>query len=284
MKIIRSIREMSGISRLKRLKRKSIGFVPTMGALHEGHLSLIRQARRNNDFVVVSIFVNPAQFGPGEDFGKYPRSLKEDAKLCRREGVDIIFYPDAKTMYPSDYRTFVVVEGLGDVLCARFRPGHFKGVATIVTKLFNIVQPSAAYFGQKDAQQAVIIKRLTADLNIPVEIKVMPTVRERGGLALSSRNKYLNKKERQDAVVLSRSLNLAKGLINSGVKDASAIIQKMRRLIRERDSVRRIDYISIVDTDTLKPINRVSGSCLIALAVWIGKTRLIDNIQGRFSG
>lgn len=277
MRVVRSIKEISGISKQERLKRKTIGFIPTMGALHEGHLSLIRQARRDNDFVVVSIFVNPIQFGPREDFKKYPRGLQRDASLCRKEGVDIIFYPDAKTMYPQDYRTFVAVEGLSEVLCGRSRPGHFKGVATIVTKLFNIVRPDTAYFGQKDAQQALIIKKLTADLNIPLEIKVMPTVRERDGLALSSRNKYLNDRERQDAAVLYRSLNLAEDLINSGVKDTGAIIQKMRRIIQGKNSA-RIDYISIVDTDNLKPVKKIAGSCLIALVVRIGKTRLIDNI------
>lgn len=277
MSIIRSKSEMCRTSKKARLAGQRIGFVPTMGALHQGHLSLIRQARRENDFVVVSIFVNPTQFGPKDDFKKYPRNLKRDVQMCKKEGVNIIFYPDTKEMYPQGYKTFVTVEDLSNVMCGKFRPGHFKGVTTVVTKLFNIVQPDIAYFGQKDAQQAIIIKRLVCDLNIPVKIKVMPTVREIDGLAMSSRNQYLNEKERKDALVLSRSLNLAKNLIKGGAKDVDEIVGKMRSLINKKNTA-KIDYITIVDPGGLKPVKKVSGNCLIALAVWIGKTRLIDNI------
>jgi len=258
---------MVKLSKGLRLKGKIIGLVSTMGALHAGHLSLIRSCRRENDFVIVSIFVNPAQFGPKEDLKKYPRNLKRDALLCRKVGVDAIFYPEAKSMYPDNYRTYVFIEGLSSVLCGRSRPGHFRGVATVVTKLFNIVGPDIAYFGQKDAQQSIIIKRMVEDLDMPVKIKVMPIVCEKDGLALSSRNIYLNRKERQDATVLSLSLNLARDLIKRGVKDSNVIINNMRQLIRKKKTA-RIDYVSIIDTDNLKPIKKVHGNCLIALAVW----------------
>lgn len=262
-------------SRLK--KNKTVGFVPTMGALHGGHLSLIRRARRDNDIVVVSIFVNPAQFGPKEDFRRYPRPFKRDAFLCRKEGVDFIFYPTASRMYPDGFRTQVNVKELSDCLCGESRPGHFKGVATVVAKLFNIVSPDIAYFGQKDAQQAVIIKRMLSDLNMPIKIKVLPIVREKDGLALSSRNAYLNGKERKDARVLFNSLNLARDLVKRGVRDAAKIIGPMKRLINEKESA-KVDYISVVDTHNLKPLKRISAQALVILAVWIGKTRLIDNI------
>ena len=277
MKTIRSIKEMVRFSREMRLQGKTIGFVPTMGALHQGHLSLIRKARQETAKVVVSIFVNPTQFQPKEDFKKYPRNLKRDSSLCKREGVDIIFYPDAKAMYPADYRTYVSVQGLSAVLCEKSRPGHFKGVATVVTKLFNIVCPDTAYFGQKDLQQAIIIKRMANDLNMPVKIKVMPTIREKDGLALSSRNVYLNEKERKDATVLYEALKKAKDLIKNGDTDTQSIIGQMRWTINERGII-KIDYISIVDLDNLEPIKKITNNSLIALAVWVGRTRLIDNI------
>jgi len=277
MKIIKEIKQMQDLSKKIRLKDEAIGFVPTMGALHEGHLSLIRQARKDNDRVVVSIFVNPTQFAPNEDFRKYPRNLKRDAALCRKVKVDFIFYPDAKDMYPRNYKTTVEVCGLSDALCAKSRPGHFRGVATVVVKLFNIVQPDVAYFGQKDAQQSVIIKRMVRDLNMPLKIRVMPTVREKDGLALSSRNAYLDKREREDAVVLSRALSLAELLIKSGLKDVKRITDRIRQVIQKKDTA-KIEYVSIVDMDELKPVKRISGDCLIALAARIGKTRLIDNI------
>ena len=277
MKIIRSIKEMTGFSQKLRIKGKTIGFVPTLGALHQGHLSLIRQAAAENDIVVVSIFVNPIQFGPKEDYRRYPRNLRLDARLCRREGADVIFFPDAQQMYTGNYKTYVIVQDLSDVLCGKFRPGHFKGVATVVTKLFNIVRPDIAYFGGKDAQQAIIIKKVVEDLNTPVRIKVMPTVREEDGLAMSSRNAYLNKEERRDAAVLYQALILAKNLIKQGSVDSSDIIRKMRRLINKKKSA-CIQYISVVKHKDLQPMDKIRGKVLIALSVWIGKTRLIDNI------
>jgi len=277
MRIIRSIKEMSGFSKKMRVKGKSIGFVPTMGALHEGHLSLVRQAHKENDIVVVSVFVNPIQFGPKEDFRKYPRNIKRDARLCKSEGADIIFYPDIKNIYPENYKTYVVVEDLGALLCGKFRPGHFKGVATIVAKLFNIVNPNIAYFGQKDAQQAVIIKKMAQDLNMPFQIKVMPIVREEGGLAMSSRNIYLNKNERRDAQVLYQSLIMAKSLIRQGHTGPSSIIKEIRQLINKKKNA-KIQYISIVGPKDLLPVDNIRKKVLIALSVWIGRARLIDNI------
>lgn len=277
MKTVRSIKQMQAVTKQLKGRAKTIGLVPTMGALHKGHLSLIRRARRENDFTVVSIFVNPAQFSPAEDFRKYPRNLKRDALFSKQEGVDLLFYPAAEEMYPADYRTYVTVEGLSGRLCGRSRPGHFRGVATVVTKLFNIVMPDTAYFGQKDAQQALIIKRLARDLNLPVRIKVLPTIRDKDGLALSSRNLYLNREERNQALVLPKALNLAGLLIKGGAKDAKRIIGRMRRLIRKKKRV-KIDYIAIVDSAELKPVKRIKGNCLIAVAARIGKTRLIDNI------
>lgn len=277
MRIVRAIKQMVQISKGIRLNKHRIGFVPTMGALHEGHLSLIRQARKENDFVVVSIFVNPTQFGPKEDFTKYPRDLNSDAKMCKNEGVDLIFAPSAKDMFPDNYKTYVEVKHLSDVLCGKYRAGHFKGVATVVSKLFNIIQPDIAYFGQKDAQQAIIIKKLTEDLNIPVEIKVMPTVREESGLAMSSRNKYLNEKEKKAAVGLHEALNKAQDLINKGKKDYQEIIRQVKAVLN-KNKIKKIDYISIVDLQNLQSLSKIKGGVLVALAAWVGKTRLIDNI------
>ncbi|RKY30492.1 MAG: pantoate--beta-alanine ligase [Candidatus Omnitrophota bacterium] len=277
MRVIHSIKKMSAYSSDKKLKKKIIGFVPTMGALHEGHLSLIRKARQENDVVIVSIFVNPAQFGPTEDFKKYPRNFQHDVYLCRKENVDAVFYPKTKEIYPSGYSTYIEVEGLSNILCGRFRPGHFKGVATIVAKLFNIVKADNAYFGQKDAQQAVIIKKMVQDLNMPVKIKVMPIIREIDGLALSSRNAYLNPQERQAALVLFTALNRARRLIKNKVKDSRRIIKDLKGIIKKNRSA-KIDYIAVVDPDDLAPLDKVKNKALIALAVHIGKTRLIDNI------
>jgi len=268
---------MSGWSSKMHQRGQTIGFVPTMGALHIGHLSLIRKARGENDKVVVSIFVNPTQFGPKEDYRRYPRNLKLDSHLCRKEGADVIFYPAVRQMYPVDYKTYVVVQDLSDCLCGKFRPGHFKGVATVVTKLINIVSPDVAYFGQKDAQQAIIIKKMAEDLNLAVKIKIMPTIREKDGLAMSSRNTYLSPSERKDAVVLYQALRLAADLIRQGNRNSLDIIRKMRQLINKRRSA-KIQYISIVCPQDLKPVDKIKGEVLIALAVFIGKTRLIDNI------
>lgn len=277
MRIIHNIKNMFAYSKNVHREGKAIGFVPTMGALHEGHLSLIRQAHKENDIVVVSIFVNPIQFGPKEDLKKYPKDIERDARLCKSEGIDIIFCPDAKDIYPVNFRTYVTVEDLSDALCGGFRPGHFKGVTTVVTKLFNILNPDIAYFGQKDAQQAIIIKRMAGDLNMPLQIKVMPTVREQDGLAMSSRNAYLNKKERLDAAVLYQALTLAKNLIRLGNTGPKSIVRQMRGLINKKKSA-KIQYISIVDSNNLKPVNKIKNKVLIALSVRIGRTRLIDNI------
>jgi pantoate--beta-alanine ligase len=277
MKVIRDPGRLNRL--LKELSRrgKSIGFVPTMGALHSGHLSLIKQAGLDNDIVVVSIFVNPAQFGPQEDLNKYPRPLKNDLLLCRTSGVDLIFLPDQKIMYPEGFATLVNVGKLGDVLCGATRPGHFRGVATVVAKLLNIVLPSVLYLGQKDAQQAVIIKKMIRDLNFPVKLKVMPTVREKSGLAMSSRNLYLNLGQKLDALVLSKALSLAKSLIEHGQRDVNRIISRMKELINKKEQV-RIDYIAIVDLEKLETIKKIDQNCLICLSVRIGKTRLIDNL------
>ncbi len=275
MKIIHTIQEMLNYSKKVRSQRKTIGLVPTMGALHEGHLSLIRQARKENNIVIVSIFVNPIQFGM-EDFRQYPRPIKKDLGLCKEQGVDFVFLPKTEELYPEGFKSYVQVEELSNCLCGKSRPGHFKGVVTVVLKLFNISQPNTAYFGAKDMQQVIIIKKMVKDLNIPVKIQIMPTVRQKDGLALSSRNLYLSKEEGKDALVLSQALSAARNLINAGVKDAQKILRLMRQLINAKKTT-RIDYISIVEPDTLKPIKVIVGNCLIALAVWIGKTRLIDN-------
>ena len=277
MKIIKSPKKAHNCVTALRKKGKRVGFVPTMGCLHEGHLSLIKKARRENDIVVISVFVNPTQFGPREDYKRYPRNFKRDKALAKRCGADIIFYPDVKDMYIPTHSTYVDVKKISENLCGRFRPGHFRGVATIVTKLFNIIPADNAYFGEKDAQQALIIKRMARDLNVPVKIKIQPTVREKDGLAVSSRNKYLSEKERFEATVLFKSLLLAKGLIEKGERNSDRIIRGMRSLIGKKGSA-RIEYISIVDIDELKDAKSLKGRVLIAIAVRFGKTRLIDNI------
>ena len=278
MKTIENIPRMTTFSKMMKKEGKAIGFVPTMGYLREGHLSLARTAKKHTDIVVMSIFVNPAQFGANEDFESYPRDLNHDEELARTAGVDVIFYPSAKDMYPAGYATYVNVEGLTDVLCGRSRPGHFKGVTTVVAKLFCIVKPDVAYFGQKDAQQAIVIKKMAEDLNMDVEIKIMPIVRDKDGLAMSSRNSYLNESERKDAVVLYQSLEKAASLIEEGEKDAGGVMRAMEDMIRSKLPAAKIDYISIVDNKTLKEMSVISGDALIAVAVYLGKTRLIDNI------
>jgi pantoate--beta-alanine ligase len=276
MKIINSPTEIQKYCNLIRIEGKSIGLVPTMGALHEGHISLMRQARIDNDFVVASIFINPTQFGPNEDYNAYPRDLDGDSKLASDVGVDAIFAPTARDMYPYGYATFVNVERITEKMCGASRPDHFQGVTTVVTKLFNLIRPHKAYFGQKDAQQCAVIKRMTADLNFGIEIVIMPTIREEDGLAMSSRNKYLNPEERKAALILSRSLSLAEKLIKKEAS-ASTIYQEMLALIND-EPLAKIDYISIVDAETLEARETIKGHILIALAVYIGKTRLIDNI------
>lgn len=256
---------------------KTIGLVPTMGFLHEGHLSLMRHARAENDLVVVSIFVNPTQFGPKEDYKSYPRDMKRDSEMAESVGVDIIFAPSAEDMYPNVYATYVSVERLTEKMCGKSRPGHFRGVTTVVTKLFNIIRPHRAYFGQKDAQQSQVIKRMTEDLNFDIQIMVLPTIREADGLAMSSRNTYLNPEERQAALILTKSLHEAENMIKSGNRNTGIILQKMRDMI-EAEPLAKIDYISIVNADTLDDLDLINGKILIALAVFIGKTRLIDNL------
>lgn len=278
MKIIKEVDKMKTYAKIMKKENKLIGFIPTMGYLHEGHLSLMRTARKQTDTVIVSIFVNPLQFGPDEDFKKYPRDIKRDEELARQCGVDIMFYPDSEGMYPEGYSTYVNVEGLTEGLCGKSRAGHFRGVTTVVMKLFEIVKPDIAYFGQKDAQQAFVIKKMVEDLNMNITMKIMPIAREENGLAMSSRNAYLTKSERKEAALLFTSLKLAEESVNSGEKDPKKIIKNMRDLISASSTSAKIDYISIVDTKTMKEVRGIAGEVLIALAVFIGKTRLIDNI------
>ncbi|UCE28384.1 MAG: pantoate--beta-alanine ligase [Candidatus Coatesbacteria bacterium] len=256
---------------------KTVGLVPTMGALHEGHLSLVRASAADCGYTVVSVFVNPTQFGPGEDLERYPRGLENDAKLAGDAGAELIFAPTTDTMYPAGYATYVEVERLTDGLCGARRPGHFRGVTTVVTKLFNICKPDAAYFGQKDAQQAVIIKRMVRDLDLDIEIRVLPTVREPDGLAMSSRNEYLSAEERLQATCLYRALQRAEELYAERVRSVGRIIAEMTAIVEaERDT--RIDYISAVDAEELSPIEEITAPALVALAVFVGETRLIDNV------
>jgi pantoate--beta-alanine ligase len=254
----------------------SVGFVPTMGYLHEGHKSLIDAARRENDRVVVSIFVNPMQFGPSEDFASYPRDLEKDAKLCEDAGVDVIFHPKAEEMYEDNFCSYVDMNGLTTELCGKSRPIHFRGVQTVVLKLFHIVTPDRAYFGQKDAQQLAVIKRMVRDLNVDTQIIGCPIIREEDGLAKSSRNTYLSTEERQAALVLSRSLQTGKALVESG-ETSTAKIKEAISAELEKEPLAKIDYVDVVNFDTITPIDTLSGSVLVAIAVYIGKTRLIDN-------
>jgi pantoate--beta-alanine ligase len=256
---------------------KLIGLVPTMGALHAGHVSLIRAARKEADFVVVSIFVNPAQFGPNEDLSRYPRPFEADAKICETENVDLIFHPTPEVMYPPSFKTYIEVHDLQNVLCGASRPGHFRGVATVVLKLFDIVRPDIAYFGQKDAQQARILMQMVRDLDVPVKLKLCPIVREADGLALSSRNVYLDADQRKHASALFRSLEALRTRIDAGEHQAELLIRQARALIEATPGA-RIDYVAIVDFDTLQPLQRLKGKVLIALAVYFGATRLIDNL------
>lgn len=276
MRNLKKIKEVKEVVKELKSQGKRIGFVPTMGCLHEGHLSLVRESLRKTDFTIVSIFVNPTQFGPKEDFKEYPRDLKKDAEILEREGVDFLFAPDADEIYPKGYKTYVEVHDLQDKLCGRSRPEHFRGVCTVVLKLFNIVHPDISFFGQKDAQQAIVLKRMVKDLDLDVKIEVLPVVREEDGLALSSRNTYLNPEEREAALSLSKSLREAGLMIEKGERDSEKIIQRMREIIGE-EPLTKIDYIEIVDMDELSPITRIEKEALIALAAFIGKVRLIDN-------
>lgn len=277
MKLVTSPEKMQVLSENLRLRGKHIGFVPTMGALHDGHLSLIRAARKASDIVVVSIFVNPIQFGPKEDYRKYPRNLEKDRKLLKNLGVDIVFVPKVKDIFKEGFDTFVEVPKLSKKLCGTSRPGHFRGVTTIVIKLFNIVNPYIAFFGFKDFQQQVIIKKMVKDLNMDIKIISLPIVRESDGLAMSSRNMYLSKKERKSALVLRKSLLLAKKMIGSGESSPSKVKKAMKRLIRKEPPV-KLDYLSICNPETLEEVKRLNGQSLIALAAYVGRARLIDNI------
>jgi len=259
-----------------RKRGRRIGLVPTMGALHEGHTSLIRVARSEAGFVVVSLFVNPTQFGPGEDFSRYPRPLEADLAVCRSEGVDLVFAPAAGEMYPEGFATAVRVAGMGETMCGRLRPGHFDGVATVVAKLLAIVRPDVAYFGEKDAQQLAVVRRMVADLNLPVEVRGCPIVREPDGLAMSSRNAYLSAGERRRALVLSAALAEAREAIRDGERDGARLAERVRERIRAAEGV-ELEYVAVVDPDTLADLDRIRGACLVAVAAKVGATRLIDN-------
>jgi pantoate--beta-alanine ligase len=257
---------------------KTIGFVPTMGVLHKGHLSLVRRARQENDITVVSIFVNPIQFGPSEDFEKYPRDLEGDTEKLDKEKVDIIFIPEISSMYPERFLTNVEVGKISERLCGAFRPGHFRGVATVVAKLLNIVKPTRAYFGQKDYQQGIIIRQLVRDLDMDVDIVVCPTVREPDGLAMSSRNAYLDRAQREAATVIYRSLREASELIRSGIIDGEYIKNFLRDRLLKEPTVSQIDYAGVYKPETLDELSTIEGNALLAVAVRIGSTRLIDNM------
>ncbi len=278
MEIAETIECVRALVKAAREKGGTIGLVPTMGALHAGHASLINAAVADGHLVVVSIFVNPTQFGQGEDFNKYPRPIEADLQICREHKVDVVFVPTAEQMYGGATLTWVNVEKITDPLCGQFRPGHFRGVTTICAKLFNIVGPDVAYFGQKDAQQAIVVKRMVADLNMPLKIVVCPTVREPDGLAMSSRNRYLTDRQRRDAACIYRALQQAQKMVASGVTDCPEIIAGMRDIISKTPSATKIEYINIVDPDTLESVKKITGGVLIAAAVRFGSTRLIDNI------
>jgi pantoate--beta-alanine ligase len=278
MKVVKTIAGMKALARQWKQGGQRIGLVPTMGYLHEGHLSLVRESKKRADVTVVSIFVNPTQFGPNEDFKKYPRDLEKDSAYLKKAGVDCLFYPDAAEVYPPGYRTFVEVPGLQDKLCGKSRPGHFRGVVTVVLKLFDIVGPDLAFFGAKDAQQVLIIGKMAVDLDLDVEVVTCPIVREPDGLALSSRNAYLSPEERKAALVLSISLRWAERAVAAGERDAAKVVAGIRSAI-EAEPLARIDYVEAVGPETLEPVAEIRGDVLIALAVFVGSTRLIDNVR-----
>lgn len=273
----KSVNELKAILKNKWREGIDIGFVPTMGAFHDGHLSLIRRAVKENDYTVVSIFVNPIQFSPGEDLETYPRDLEGDLERSKKEGVDLVFTPSAKEMYEEGHSTYVEVKGLSDKLCGPYRPGHFKGVATIVLKLFNLIKPKRAYFGLKDYQQYQIIRRMVSDLNLDIEIIGCPIVREKDGLAMSSRNLYLSNEERKAATILYETLKYGQKLFDEGERSTKILKSKMEEKIRSEALVRKVDYISIVQKETLEEVDKAYRGAIIATALWIGKARLIDN-------
>jgi pantoate--beta-alanine ligase len=277
MKVIKDIREMQRFSDSLRKEEKKIGFVPTMGFLHDGHLSLINESKRNSDITIVSIYVNPTQFSPNEDFDKYPRDFERDEKMCKDSGVDVIFYPVEKIMYSDKHKTFVVTDELSNKLCGVSRPEHFRGVTTIIAKLFNIVKPDVAIFGQKDAQQSIIIQRMVEDLNIDIDIIIAPIFREADGLAMSSRNKYLSAKQRKDAAIINTALIKVNELIQNGEKQSKVISNLINSHLATVSDL-KIDYVSIVDMNDLEPVKKIDKNTLIAIAVYFGSTRLIDNI------
>ena len=277
MRTIRTRRAIQTWARERRAAGERIGFVPTMGALHEGHASLIRAAKRRTDAVAVSIFVNPLQFGPGEDLARYPRSTAEDVRLCRAEGVDVVFLPSVQELYPAKFQTTVRVKELTERYEGRARPGHFDGVTTVVAKLFHLIGPDRAFFGQKDYQQVVVVKQMVQDLDLPIDVVVRPTVRSPDGLALSSRNRLLSASERKAAGVLFGALMSARRLLESGERSAKKARDAMIGSVR-REPLARLDYAAVVDPATLQVVDRVKGRAVLLLAVWIGKTRLIDNM------
>ncbi|MBW8040759.1 MAG: pantoate--beta-alanine ligase [Planctomycetes bacterium] len=277
MEVANTIDSVRELVKAARSAGKKIGFVPTMGALHIGHISLIEAAVKKCDFVIVSIFVNPTQFGPGEDYKKYPRPLEDDLEICRNAGVDVVFAPAQEQMYPSENVTWVNVEKLTEPLCGRSRPGHFRGVTTVCAKLFNIVAPDVVFFGAKDAQQAIVIKRMVEDLNMPLEIVVCPTIRESDGLAVSSRNKYLTEEEKKDATLIYKSLEKCREMIEAGTTDIGTITAEMRTILSQSPAI-EVEYVSIVDVEILQSIDHITGKVLAVVAVRIGQTRLIDNI------
>jgi len=276
--VVTTVNEIRKIIKQKRQEGKTVGLVPTMGYFHQGHLSLMEQAREHTDFVVVSLFVNPTQFGPGEDFETYPRDLEKDKKMAEGEKVDVIFAPSAEEMYPKEFSTSVIVERLTEGLCGRRRPGHFQGVTTVVSKLFNSVMPDKAFFGQKDGQQFLVIKRMVEDLNIPVEMVAVSTVREKDGLAMSSRNSYLDAEQRKAAVILYRSLCRASESIKDGERDADNIIAEIQQVLKS-EPLAKVEYVEIRDRVSLSEMREIKGKIIIALAVRIGQTRLIDNFM-----
>jgi len=278
MVVVRSVKEMQQIANRLIKEGKSIGFVPTMGYLHEGHLSLVRRARSENDVVVVSIFVNPIQFGPNEDFDRYPRDEKRDLELLQ-DLTDFVFIPEVSEMYPEGFSTYVEVGKLSENLCGRFRPGHFRGVATVVLKLFNTVKPTRSYFGKKDYQQFRVIERMVRDLNLEVEVIPCEIVREANGLAMSSRNVYLTKEEFEDAAVIHYALNYGKKLIEEGERNPQKVIDEIRKLIEEKKTLKKIDYIQIVNPYTLEDVSSIDGPVVILFAGYFGKARLIDNVE-----
>lgn len=277
MMVVEKIQDVREIIKSQKKQNKKIGLVPTMGYLHDGHLSLIKKAKENSDFVCASIFVNPIQFGPNEDYDKYPRDVERDIKLLENQGCDLVFIPSVEEMYPDERLTTITVRKITDKLCGAYRPGHFDGVCTVVAKLFNIFTPDIAVFGQKDAQQVAVIKKMVEDLNMPVEIIASPIVRDKDGLALSSRNTYLTDEERRAALILNKSLKEAEKLLVSGERSAEKILDAVRKTLEDEPQC-KVQYVSCVDPDTLDDLNTICDKALIAIACYIGNTRLIDNL------